>query len=540
MHSCTRAVFSWLLAALCPMAAAAQDRSSALQIAPQSPSQLREWDVRIDRMLREGTLRIRQTREDTLIEGRVHERADQYHRGVRVFGADVARQLEKGLLISAFGTVYPDVEVETTPRLTEDAARDIVAKRSGASLGDSRRPELVILPRDGSFRLTWRLRAASGSDIRQYFVDARDGSIVFEYSDRKTQVPQGSIGSARGVLGDTKKISVSSNAAGFVTSDSLRPPSLRTYDMRGDWRRVIDYLNGVVTLSTNDLAVDSDNEWTDGAVGDAHVYAGWTYDYYFKRFNRSGLDNANIPIVSVVHPVRRIDIFDIFETVPDFFLNAFYAGDGVMVYGEGLPAGITIGGQIVDFFSGSLDVVTHELTHGVTEFTSNLIYLNESGALNEAFSDMMATGAEFFFQQPGAGNLRADYLIGEDIFRPGGIRSMSDPAAFGDPDHYSRRYTGSEDNGGVHTNAGIPSHVFYLAIEGGVNRTSGQNVAGVGAGNREQIEKVFYRAFAQLLPSNATFAVARAATIQSARDLYGAASSAERAVQQAWSAAGVQ
>ena len=99
---------------------------------------------------------------------------------------------------------------------------------------------------------------------------------------------------------------------------------------------------------------------------------------------------------------------------------------------------------------------------------------------------------------------------------------MANPGAFGDPDHYSRRYLGTRDNGGVHTNSGIPNHAFYLAIEGGTNRTSGLSVTGVGGANREQIEKVFYRAFAFMLPANATFSTARAATIQAARDLYGA------------------
>lgn len=527
-------------AVLCPHGAIAQDRSSALSVSPQSLTQLREWDARISRMLRDGDLRIRQAREDALVEGRKHERADQYHRGVRVFGGDIARQLQDGVLISTFGTVYPDIDVDTAPKISEDEAHAIVAGRAGASIGARRRPELVVLPVNGGYRLVWTLRAASGSDVRQYFVDAGSGSIALEYSDRKTQVSTGSVGTARGVLGDTKKISVTPAGAGFMTSDPLRPPSLRTYDMKGDWLRIVDYLNGVVTLGTGDLGADSDNEWTDGAVTDAHVYTGWTYDYYFKRFNRLGLDNANIPVVSLVHPVRRIELFDLADIVPEFFINAGYYGDGVMVYGVGLPAGTTLGGQVWDFLSGSLDIVTHELTHGVTEYSSNLIYRNESGALNESFSDMMGTSAEFFFQRTGSGSMQADYLLGEDVIRPGGIRSMSNPAAFGDPDHYSRRYTGTEDNGGVHINSGIPNHVFYLAIEGGVNRTSGQSVQGVGAANREQIEKVFYRAFTQLLPANATFAIARAATLQSARDLYGPASAAERAIQQAWSAAGVE
>jgi len=91
----------------------------------------------------------------------------------------------------------------------------------------------------------------------------------------------------------------------------------------------------------------------------------------------------------------------------------------------------------------------------------------------------------------------------------------------------------------VHINSGIVNQAFYLAVEGGRNRVSGREVQGVGAANREQVEKVFYRAFTQLLPSNATFSLARAATIQAARDLYGSNSNAERAVTQAWTAVGV-
>ena len=108
------------------------------------------------------------------MEGRTHERADQYHRGVRVWGADVARQLENGLLISAFGTIYPEVTADTTATIDEDTVRGIVEQRAGVSLGAARQPELVILPIDDRFVLTWRLRAASARDIRQYFVDARD------------------------------------------------------------------------------------------------------------------------------------------------------------------------------------------------------------------------------------------------------------------------------------------------------------------------------------------------------------------------------
>jgi bacillolysin len=311
--------------------------------------------------------------------------------------------------------------------------------------------------------------------------------------------------------------------------------------MKGNLTRMNQILNGQVFPGDSDVASDSDNAWTDPAAVDGHAYAGWTYDYYFNRFNRKGLNDHNLTMMSFVHPVRREDWASQPASVLNlYYLNAFYAGDGIMVYGEGLPPTVTAGGQIWNYFSGALDVVAHELTHGITDYTSGLIYRNESGALNEAFSDILGTGAEFYYQPVGSGYLKADYLLGEDLTSPlGGFRSMANPAAYGDPDHYSKRYTGTSDNGGVHINSGIINHAYYLAVEGGTNRTSGLPVTGVGSASRDKVEKVFYRAFTQMLPANATFSLARAATIQAARDLYGVSSDVERALTQAWAAVGV-
>jgi thermolysin len=544
-RSAFAAAAAWLLVSGgAPLAPHAQAPAGArvARIAPASVAQLREWDQRVDSMMRTGGLRIRQRHEDRAIEGRSHERADQFHRGVRVVGGDIARQLQDGQVVSVFGTVYESIAIDVTPAIEESRAIAIVEARSGATPAPAERPELTILPDEvpgGAYRLAWRIRAAVKSSIRQYFVDARTGTILLEYDDVKTQAVRGE---ARGVLGDRKKISVTTGGGGFVAEDPLRPPTLRTYDMKGNMGRVNDFISGRVTLSpTTELAVDADNNWTDGAAVDAHVYAGLTYDFFFKRFNRRGLNNADIRIISLVHPARREDVFtDEGEDNLDFFVNAGYYGSGIMIYGVGLPPGITSGGQSVDFLSGALDIVAHELTHGITDYTSDLIYRNESGALNEAFSDIMSAAVEFTYQPPGSGSLRADYLLGEDVIKPGGFRSMADPGMFGDPDHYSRRFTGTQDNGGVHINSGIANHAFYLAIEGGTNRTSGLGVQGVGAANRQQIEGAFYRAFTELMPSNATFSTARAATIQAARDLHGVNSAAERAITQAWTAVGVE
>jgi thermolysin len=488
-------------------------------------------------MLRNGELRVRQTREDPLVPGRTHERSDQYYRGVRVFGADVARQLRDGATESIFGTIYEGINIDPNPAIDADRARELLGGRLGFPIDTSTPAELVVLPLDaGGYALSWRIRVVTRRDTRQYFVSAQTGATLFDYNDRKTQT---AVGRALGVLGDTKKISVRPSSGQFQARDDLRPPDIETYDMKGDPFRTDNFVIGRINLSANDLGSDSDNDWTDGAIGDAHIYAGYTYDYYFKRFGRRGLNNADVRMQNLVHPVHRSDFQLYIDDFEDYFINAFYNGDGVMVYGEGLPPNVTLGGQTWDFLAGSLDVVAHELTHGVTDYSSGLIYRNESGALNESFSDIIGTSVEFFFQPAGNGALKADYLLGEDVVRPGGLRSMSDPGSFGDPDHYSKRFLGSADNGGVHINSGISNQAYYLAIEGGTNRTSGLSVQGVGGANREQIEKVFYRAFTQLMPANSTFSVARAATIQAARDLYGNNSAAERAVTQAWTAVGV-
>jgi bacillolysin len=491
----------------------------------------------VEAMIADGRATRVHQEQDPLLEDRRHERLQQLHRGVRVFGADVTRQTQEGRVVSVFGGVHDGIDVNATPAVSAAAAKAVVEGLAGAASG--RTPELVVLPLDGNrYRLAWSLRVFNAAMRRvNYFVDAHTGELLQSLDETMTQ----SVGTGIGVNGDRKKVSAETVSGGFQLNDELRPPALRTFDMRGNPNPVVLFLNGLRPLFTSDIAQDSDNDWQDGAAVDAHVSAGLTYDYFFKVHGRRGLNNADSRILSIVHPVRRENIFQYPPEIQDaFFLNAGYYGEGVMVYGVGIPTNLRlVGGQWVDHLAGALDIVAHELTHGVTEYSSNLIYRGESGALNESFSDMMGTAIEFAYQTPGNGRGQADYVLGEDAFVPGGIRAMHNPAVYGDPDHYSVRYRGDGDNGGVHINSAIPNQVYYLAIEGGTNRTSGLSVQGVGTANRQQIEKAMYRAFVFMLPADATFSVARAATVQAARDLYGANSPAERALTEAWTALGV-
>jgi len=208
---------------------------------------------------------------------------------------------------------------------------------------------------------------------------------------------------------------------------------------------------------------------------------------------------------------------------------------------------------------------------------------SHGGAINEALSDIFGTSVEFFFQPGGSGPLKSDYQMGEDITGFGPNRSLSDPASIGIrhdsgtmgyPDHVSKMLnyvlvvtggtatsptsvsffpvgfsngnfvfflnSGSTDGGGVHLNSTLFSHTFYLAVEGGRNATSGVSVAGVGAANRAQIEKVFFRAINQLMPNNANLQTAASTVIQAAIDLYGPSSAATQAVTQAMTAVGLR
>ena len=529
---------TWLVAG----SVQAQSRPERALLVPRSVGELRQQDNRINQMLRAGELRLSQAAPDPEFSDRTIERAQQFHRGVRVFGGDVSRQIARGQTVSTFGVLYENIAIDTTPRLAEAQARAAIETRIGRPLESRREAELIVLPlTGGTYALTWRLRVRMPGDIREYFVDAATGEIVFEYSDLQTQLPP--ITRGTGVNGDSKKLAVLNTGGIFIAHDTSRPAAIRTYDMKGNPFVSDALLNGLAPRPS-DFASDSDGVWTDGAVVDAHVFSGLTFDYYFKRFGRRGIDDANRVMHALVHPVRREDFGIFFSSFPEYFTNAFYSGDGFVAYGVGLPAGAIANGRTWNYMSGALDIVAHEITHGVTDYSSGLIYLNESGALNESFSDIMGTAAEFFFHPAGDGLLRADYLCGEDVVRGAfttlhGIRSLANPSAYGHPDHYSIRFVGSDDNGGVHINSSISNHAYYLAIEGGTHRLSGITVTGIGRNNREQMEKVFYRAFTQMLTSNATFSMARAATIQAARDLYGSGSPAERAITEAWTAVGV-
>jgi thermolysin len=491
---------------------------------------------RVEAMLAAGTLVRRSWQVDTMLPGRTHERLMQRHEGLPVYGGELIRQMNGTRIESVFGRVFDGVSVPTTlPALAADEAAMLAsgAAGDGAVAGDA---ELGIWPGSDGFVLAYRVLVRSPWDVRTYYVDASTGTIEDHVSRIRAQQP--TVGLGRGVLNDEKKVSATQSVGTFEAIDLLRPATGFTLDFRGSVSRLNAFLQTGAVFSS-DVATSSTPTWTDGPTVDVHVYQGWVYDYYYKRFGRRGLDDRDLEVISIVHPIARQAAGALSSEVVGLFVNnAVYLGDGFMLYGDG-------DGSVFDYMGGALDIVAHEMTHGVTEFTSGLGARDEPGALNEAFSDIMATAIEFFHLRSGQGPQRGpNFLLAEDVtrFGPGFIRSMADPMASGFPDHYSlRRHIGTPvDDGGVHVNSTIPSHAFYLAVMGGTNRVSGHAVQGIGLANMERMERIFYRAFTFYLGPLSQFTDARAATLQAAADLYGAGSVEALRLRQAWTAVGVE
>jgi Zn-dependent metalloprotease len=255
----------------------------------------------------------------------------------------------------------------------------------------------------------------------------------------------------------------------------------------------------------------------DKQVNEAYNFSGTVYDFYKTVFGRNSVDDRGMRLDSTVHYSRQYD-------------NAFWNGMQ-MVYGDG-------DGELFQRFTKCLDVIGHELTHGVTQYEASLKYQGQPGALNESFSDVFGVLVKQW--KLGQTAAQADWLIGAGLLARGvngvALRSMKAPGtAYDDPqlgkdpqpDHMHNYYRGSDDNGGVHINSGIPNRAFYLTA------------TALGGKAWERAGRIWYDALCNRLHPSSTFADAAKATIHCASDLYGKGSAEQKAVQSAWQTVGV-
>ncbi len=260
----------------------------------------------------------------------------------------------------------------------------------------------------------------------------------------------------------------------------------------------------------------------DPAVNEAYDGAGATYDLFFQ-FSRNSIDNRGMRLDSTVHYQKGYD-------------NAFWNGEQ-MVYGDG-DEDLPQEERLFNRFTSALDVIGHELTHGVTQYEADLVYWDQSGALNESISDVFGSLVKQFQRRQSAAE--ADWIIGQGLFtgnvNGAGIRSMKAPGtAYDDPilgkdpqPAHMRDYVATaDDNGGVHINSGIPNRAFYVtALE-------------LGGFAWEKAGRIWYKALTEKLNARSTFQEAANLTFEAAGELFGAGSLEQQAVKTGWSEVGI-
>lgn len=291
----------------------------------------------------------------------------------------------------------------------------------------------------------------------------------------------------------------------------------------GDKDRVVyDAQNGS-TLPGTLVRSEGDPPSADTAVNEAYDGAGATYDLYKEIFERNSIDDRGMQLVSVVHFRQGYD-------------NAFWNGRQ-MVYGDG-DEDLPEADRLFNRFTIAIDIIGHELTHGVNQYEANLVYRDQPGALNESFSDVFGIMVKQRFNNQTVAE--SDWLIGQGLFTSNvnavGLRSMKDPgSAYDDPligkdpqPGHMRDYVETDrDNGGVHINSGIPNKAFYnVAME-------------LGGFAWEKAGKIWYITLKDKLASNSDFETAAKMTVQVAEDLYGKKSAERDAVERGWKDVGI-
>jgi len=273
------------------------------------------------------------------------------------------------------------------------------------------------------------------------------------------------------------------------------------------------------------------DEATDFVANQAYSNAGNCYYYYYNVFQRDSWNNEGAPLNSTVH-------YNV------AFNNAFWNGQQ-MVYGDG-------DGKMFADFANDLSVICHELSHAVTQSTSNLRYWSESGALNEGFSDIMGSSAVIYTNDPVSDtpDPSKSWVVGPNCTLvnlnptgcpncPAGIRYMDNPTLDGQSsDYYPERYAGFQDNRGVHLNSGIANLAYVLTVQGGDHPRKKTNIH-VDAIGIKSAQQIYYTGFTHYLISTSTFADAHTATVQAAKAL-GYSKSVQDSVSNAWLAVGVQ
>ena len=461
-------------------------------------------------------------------QGMSHFRYQQMYAGIEVWASDVYVHTDAlGQVTSFNGTYHPTpAGLSTTAAVPAARALEIVngdlashndARTLTASLArilnDNGPATKQVIWHDqaGLAHLAWFVEERTRLDRDwYYFIDAQTGSILNAYNAVTNDGPAtGTANDLNGVqrtfgtyLSNSEYFMVDASQPMFNATGSSIPQNPVGAIVGLDLRN-----QDLSAQATIYFVTSSNNTWADPASVSSQYNAAVVYNFFRTVYGRNSIDDKGMTIYSIVHVTSNGEPMD----------NAFWSGT-VMCYGDGNT----------DFkpLAGGFDVAAHEMTHGVTQHTANLVYQNQSGALNESMSDVFASVVD-----------SANWTIGEQVikdftaFPSGALRDMSNPhnggtqgSAAWQPASMTEFVETTGDNGGVHVNSGIPNNVFYR-----VATALGRPTAGA----------IWYKALTSYVTSAAQFVDARIATESAASDLYGAGSAQVTAVKNAWDAVGV-
>ena len=493
-------------------------------------------------------------------KGHSHTRLQQHFDGVPIYGGDmiVHEDADHDIYLIQGSPVQVNHDIDTEPKLSMADVRKLAIANTTNYIpfpqliaGLTSREQIVshlkIYNKAGTSKLIYEVEIYPNLGSKKtMLIDAYNGELIEEFDtlckihnhshhdddsicSSKQTTAEAFIGRATSASGDLfgerRTINTYECGQGFFMVDASR-------DMFSGLETTCDntdqLLNGVIlTLDAGNTSPENrnfdyevsssntQNDWNDPVAVSAHFNAGQAYEYFRNVFGRQSITGNGTNIISFINVTEddgsRMD-------------NAYWNGEFIF-YGNGDQA-------FNSPLARALDVAGHEMAHGVIQTTANLVYQNESGALNEHFADVFGTLIE-----------REDFRIGEDISNPsifptGALRDMGNPNNGGtrlgepgyQPDNVSDQFFGSDDNGGVHINSGIPNKAFFNFIT--------DESFGADNGERAAIaEQIWYRALTSFLRSGSNFSDMRLAIVQVAQQDFGGTVAA--AAENAFDAVGI-
>ncbi len=444
-----------------------------------------------------------------------HIKYQQTFNGIKIFPSQLVVHFNKdGSIESVNGRYFPTPEINTIPVLSKETGISTAEKSVNYFNSKTKSAELMLYSKEFQLLLVYAVKLPSFEKPNMVvYIDAQNGTVIKIDDGIRYDGP--AVGTGIGLKGTVKSIRTYLSVGKYYLIDASLPMFVAPIDSN---KGVIDsydanndtagngYVSAGRVVDPNNDNNFNDNERLKAAV-DVHVYSREVYSIFKSRFNRSSFDNLGGTIISVVHYKQNYN-------------NAYWNGS-FMTYGDG-------DGVRFSNLAGGFDVIAHEITHGVTERTANLVYEFQSGALNEAVSDIFAVIAD-----------STNWLLGEDVYTPliagDAMRNIQDPHnghVKGDyawqPAHMDEFVvlpnTEAGDWGGVHVNSGIINKSFYN-LAAAIGRTKGG--------------LIWYRALTVYLTNNSQFIDARNACLNAAKDLFGNGSAEYNAVADGFTAVGI-